>query len=115
LLAAQFETSDIVLRGLVCVLAIVPAGILMGYGFPTGMRLTNAADPRPTPWFWGVNGAAGVLGAGLAVGCSITTSIDTTLRVGAAAYLLLAIAGLWLRRSRGRAIGALSQQIAAAE
>ena len=31
--------------------AIVPAGAMMGFGFPTGMRLVNAIDRRPTPWF----------------------------------------------------------------
>jgi spermidine synthase len=114
LLAAKFEAADIVLRGLVCILAILPAGVLMGFGFPTGMRLTTAVDPRATPWFWGVNGAAGVLGAGLAVGCSITTSIDMTLRLGAAAYLLLALAGLSLRRTQTSA-AALAPEVAAAE
>ena len=33
----------------------------------TGMRAITAIDPQPTPWLWGVNGAAGVLAAGLAV------------------------------------------------
>jgi hypothetical protein len=114
LLAAQFEAADVVLRGLVCILAILPAGILMGFGFPTGMRLTAAVDPRPTPWFWGVNGAAGVLGAGLAVGCSISTSVDVTLRLGAAAYLFLALAGPWLRHTQPSA-AALGREVAAAE
>jgi hypothetical protein len=36
-----------------------------------------------------VNGAAGVLAAGLAVATSIAFSIDTTIRVGAICYLLL--------------------------
>jgi hypothetical protein len=61
----------------------------MGFGFPTGMRLITAVDPRPTPWLWGVNGAAGVLAAGLAVACSIGFSIDTTIRVGGICYILL--------------------------
>ncbi|HYM03187.1 MAG TPA: hypothetical protein VET85_09595 [Stellaceae bacterium] len=99
-LASAFEASEIAVRGLACVLAIMPAGILMGFGFPTGMRLANAVDARPTPWFWGINGAAGVLGAGIAVGCSITTSIDVTLRLGAVAYLVLAAAAIWLRGSK---------------
>ena len=25
------------------------------------MRLVEAVDRQPTPWFWGINGAAGVL------------------------------------------------------
>lgn len=75
----------------------------MGFGFPTGMRLVMAADPRPTPWFWGVNGAAGVLAAGLAVACSIAFSIDTTIRAGGVCYLLLWPAAVLLLRHAGLA------------
>lgn len=67
----------------------MPAGVLMGFGFPTGMRLAEAIDPRPTPWFWGMNGAGGVLGSVLAVACGISFGISTTLMVGAACSLLL--------------------------
>jgi hypothetical protein len=61
----------------------------MGYGFPTGMRLISAVDRTPTPWFWGINGAAGVLASILAVACSIAFGISTTLLIGALCYLLL--------------------------
>jgi hypothetical protein len=46
-------------------------------------------DPRPTPWFWGINGAGGVLGSVMAVMCSITFGIATTITVGAVCYLAL--------------------------
>jgi hypothetical protein len=88
-LLTGFESADLLTRSLLSVAAILPAGILMGFGFPTGMKLVMAQDPRPTPWFWGVNGAAGVLAAGIAVACSIFFSVDTTIRVGAVCYLLL--------------------------
>jgi hypothetical protein len=54
------------------------------------MRLVSAISSSPTPWFWGINGAAGVLAASVAVVTSIAFSIDTTLRIGAACYLLIA-------------------------
>ena len=38
---------------------------------------------------WGVNGAAGVLAAGIAVACSIGFSIDVTIRVGGVCYAVL--------------------------
>jgi hypothetical protein len=62
----------------------------MGFAFPTGMRLVSAISTGPTPWFWGINGAAGVLAASVAVVTSIASSIDTTLRIGATCYLLIA-------------------------
>jgi hypothetical protein len=83
------ESADLLLRAGLAVLVLSPAGFLMGFGFPTGMRLVSAIDEKPTPWFWGINGAAGVLAASVAVLTSIEFGIDTTLRVGAICYLLL--------------------------
>jgi hypothetical protein len=87
--ALEFEGATLLVRGGVCVLVIFPAGLLMGYGFPTGMRLISAVDRRPTPWFWGINGAAGVMASSLAVASSIAFGISATLRIGGACYLLL--------------------------
>ena len=85
----HLESADLLIRAGLAVLVLTPAGFLMGFGFPTGMRLVSKVDRRPTPWFWGINGAAGVLAASVAVMTSISFGIDTTLRVGAICYLLL--------------------------
>jgi hypothetical protein len=85
----RLESAGLLLRAGLAVLVLAPAGFLMGFGFPTGMRLVSSVDDRPTPWFWGINGAAGVLAASVAVLTSIEFGIDTTLRVGAICYLLL--------------------------
>ena len=85
-------------RALVSVAVIFPAGLLMGFGFPTGMRLVTRLDARLTPWLWGVNGASGVLAAGIAVACSIGFSIDVTIRVGGVCYALLLLFALLLLR-----------------
>jgi hypothetical protein len=60
------------------------------------MRLVSAISTGPTPWFWGINGAAGVMAASVAVVTSIAFSIDTTLSIGAACYLLIAAPGVLL-------------------
>ncbi len=83
------ESASLPIRAAVCVAVIAPAGMLMGFAFPTGMRLVLARDARPAPWFWGINGAAGVLASVTAVTTSIAFGISTTLVVGAACYLLL--------------------------
>jgi hypothetical protein len=85
----RLESAGLLLRAGLAVLVLSPAGFLMGFGFPTGMRLVSAIDKKPTPWFWGINGAAGVLAASVAVLTSIEFGIDTTLRIGAICYLLL--------------------------
>jgi spermidine synthase len=88
-LTALYEGETLLVRTLVSLVAIVPSGVLMGFGFPTGMALCNAVDTRPTPWFWAVNGAAGVLAAGVAVCTSIAFSINVSLWIGATCYALI--------------------------
>src|SRR5947207_1799136 len=78
----DLDGADLFVRAGFCVLVLAPAGVLMGFGFPTGMRLVSAISSGPTPWFWGINGAAGVLAASVAVVTSIAFSIDMTLRIG---------------------------------
>ena len=83
-----------------CVISITPAGLLLGFGFPTGMRLIAAIDPRPTPWFWGINGAAGVLASISAIAVSLALGITATLIVGALCYFLLIPVALALVRTK---------------
>jgi hypothetical protein len=89
----ETETGSLLERASVCLVTAVPAGVLMGFMFPTGMRLCARIDSRITPWLWAVNGAAGVLASGAAVLVSIQTSLNHTLWVGAVAYALLAGVG----------------------
>ena len=98
----DFDGANILVRASVCVLVLAPAGFLMGFAFPTGMRLVSMINAGPMPWFWGINGGAGVLAASLAVVTSIALSIDTTLRIGAACYLLVAAPAVLLVFARAR-------------
>jgi hypothetical protein len=108
LLIDHFAAGSILVRAAVALTAIAPSGVLMGFGFPTGMEIVNAIDPRPTPWFWAVNGAAGVLAAGIAVLVSIHATISTTLWCGAACYLLLGPVAVYLARLRRSEPGVLA-------
>lgn len=84
-----YGSNSLSLRAILCVATIAPAGLLMGFGFPTGMRLVSTIDRTPTPWFWGISGAAGVLASAGAVATSIAFGISTTLTMGAICYFLL--------------------------
>jgi hypothetical protein len=83
------DSAPLVQRAAFSVLVLAPAGFLLGFGFPTGMRMVSAIDPRPMPWFWGINGAGSVMAASVTVLVSIALSIDLSLQIGAACYLLL--------------------------
>jgi spermidine synthase len=95
---AATEPSSLVERAAVCLLVVVPAGAIMGFMFPTGMRLCGRIDTQITPWLWAVNGAAGVLASGAAILISIETSLNHALWVGAGAYALLSVFALRLYR-----------------
>jgi hypothetical protein len=82
--------------------AIMPLGFLLGFAFPTGMRLVNAVDSQPTPWFWGINGATGVLASVLGVMFSMSFGIDVTMLISAACYLLVIPTGFGLMALRPR-------------
>jgi spermidine synthase len=73
----------------ISLIVIMPLGFLIGFAFPTGMRLVEAVDRQPTPWFWGVNGATGVLASVLGVMFSMSLGINVTLLISAVCYLLL--------------------------
>ena len=88
-LFVALSDAELATRIALCVASIAPVGVLLGFGFPTGMRLIGAIDPRPTPWFWGINGAAGVLASIVAVILSLALGISATLVIGALCYFLL--------------------------
>jgi hypothetical protein len=88
-----------------CALVVAFVGVAalpLGFCFPLGLRLVRRLSDDATPWMWGVNGACGVLAAVAAVGISMWSGIDTSLRVATAAYALLALPSLQLwRRGSG--------------
>jgi hypothetical protein len=102
-LFVALSAAELAARIAVCVALIAPAGILLGFGFPTGMRLVSSIDPKPTPWFWGINGAAGVLASILAVTLSLALGISATLVLGALCYFLLVPVSLTLLRAEADA------------
>ena len=95
------ETGSLLERAAVCLLIVVPAGIIMGFMFPTGMRLCTRIDSRITPWLWAVNGSAGVLASGAAVLVGMETSLNHALWIGAFFYALLVVTGLPLLKLGG--------------
>lgn len=98
-------------RILLTFLLLFPLGFCMGTMLPLGMRRASAWRADSTPWLWGVNGAASVLGSVTAFVLAMNLGFRSTLMVaavcyGAAALMLpLAARGQALpERPRGRNI-----------
>lgn len=95
-----YAEAEIMIRILVSIAIIAPAGILMGFGFPTGLAITTKFNSRATAWFWGINGAAGVLGSSLAVASNIAFGIDKTLIAGGLCYAVLSVAFITIKKCK---------------
>ena len=96
----DYAEADILTRVMLSIAIIAPSGLLMGFGFPTGLSITEKFDSRATAWFWGINGAAGVLGSSIAIALNISMGIDKTLIVAGACYALLSISFIVLARAK---------------
>jgi predicted membrane-bound spermidine synthase len=93
-----FIQSEFPVRVLLCLVLILPCGVLMGFAFPTGMRLTDRVSTALTPWFWGINGAGGVVASAMAMVISIGWGLNYTMMAGALCYAMLAVPALRLLR-----------------
>lgn len=98
LIAAQFVLPQVfalttarplAIRIAVSLAVVMPVGFLMGFAFPTGMALVERIDREPTPWFWGINGATGVLASVVAVMIGMAFGINVTMVLAGVCYLLL--------------------------
>ena len=66
--------------------AIFPLGVLLGFFFPTGMKMLKPLVGSETSWYWALNGSFGVLTSALAVFVSIYLSISTNFYLAAICY-----------------------------
>ena len=62
---------------------LLPAGVLMGFAFPTGMVTFGEANKA---WFWAVNGAASVLASVSSLALSMTFGFEAVALAGVALY-----------------------------
>ena len=92
LLMHLFEATtaqSLAVRIAISLAVVMPVGFLMGFAFPTGMTLVEKIDQEPTPWFWGINGATGVLASVLAVMIGMAFGINVTMLLAGICYLAL--------------------------
>jgi len=87
---------------LLTILILFPMGILMGYFFPTGMRLLKIMKQAQTPWYWGLNGIFGVLFSALAVFFSIYFGISTNFYIATILYALTLPCLILIRKKKSR-------------
>jgi hypothetical protein len=68
------------------VVAIAPAGFLMGMCFPMGIQIVRRLHASLVPWGWGVNGAFSVFGSVFSIVLALAVGFRATILVGVACY-----------------------------
>jgi hypothetical protein len=85
----------------VAVVALAPAGLLMGVPFPKGLARLANGEQALIAWAWAVNGASSVVASILAALLALSFGFSIVLAAGAACYLgaLLTVVGTRAPRS----------------
>ena len=85
----------------VAVVALAPAGLLMGMPFPQGLARLANGEQALIAWAWAVNGASSVVASILAALLALSFGFSIVLAVGAACYLgaLVTVVGTRALRS----------------
>lgn len=71
-------------------IALFLLGVLLGIPLPAGLRVEERRTQGSSPFFFAVNGIAGVWGSWLAVTVSVTSGLTITLAVGCLCYAVIA-------------------------
>jgi len=90
-LISNWITQPLFNKVLASIGLIFPLGVLLGFCFPTGMRLVKAAQVVETPWYWALNGVFGVLCSALAVFISIYLGSSVNFYIAAGCYTSLVL------------------------
>lgn len=87
LLIPRIIGLSIIMRYLIAILLLVPAGLLAGLPFPLGMRYL-LKSPGERAYAWAANGCASVLASIAAAQIALSLGIPTIIACGIAAYIL---------------------------
>jgi hypothetical protein len=100
-LISEHITRPMLHKIILSIIVLFPLGILMGFFFPTGMKLVKAINDSQTPWYWALNGIFGVLCSALAVFISIYFGISTNFYIALFCYsgVLLCLYGLYINKA----------------
>jgi hypothetical protein len=87
---AYFHGAATPIRIAVALVLVLTPGYFMGMVFPMAMKMAEARRPKLMAWLWGINGAASICAAVLAVVISSSQGISVAWWTGVATYMLAA-------------------------
>ena len=91
-LRGVLETQDLAVRVVGTMMFLAPLGTCMGLPFPVALHLLSPPARALTPWVWGVNTGACVLGSVTAIHLAVSWGFQAVVLLSALLYIL---AGCW--------------------
>jgi hypothetical protein len=88
---AYFHGGATPVRIAVALILVLAPGLFMGMAFPIAMKMAEARRPSLMAWLWGINGAASICAAVLAVVISSSQGISVAWWTGVATYIVAAL------------------------
>lgn len=90
---ARFMAASLPSRFAVCVMILLPLGLIMGRLFPLGIKSLSGGGEVMVPWAWALNGLASVLGSILAIIVGMWVGFTGCLVLGMLSYIGAVVAG----------------------
>jgi MFS family permease len=98
-LVAWTQPWPLLLRIVLVILIMFPAGFFMGQPFPLGIKWIGRRRQQIIPWLWAINGVASVIGSTLATLIGLAYGFRIVSLIGLLCYAaaLLVAAYVWIR------------------
>jgi len=85
----QLLGTNFAIRLVATFVIMFPLGFLMGFPFPSGIRLLKIMKMENyIPWMWGINGVSSVLGSTMTIAVAISFGFTQALLIGAGCYFI---------------------------
>lgn len=79
------------IRALIIVFYLLPVSTLLGFFFPSGMRMAGDICPGHTAWLWGINGIASVMGSAASIVIAMSYGFHAVLYTAMSLYAGVAL------------------------
>ncbi len=79
------------IRVAIALVITAPIGLLLGMPFPSGLLMVSQRKTKFTPWCWGINGCASVIGSIAAMFIAMTIGFTFLFMLSGAIYIIAAI------------------------
>ncbi|MBM4318203.1 MAG: hypothetical protein FJ116_12100 [Deltaproteobacteria bacterium] len=77
---------------------LFPMGVVLGFFFPTGLKLLKKSTDQDMPWYWALNGIFGVLCSALGVFISIYFGISMNFIISSVCYGLVVLCLIQMKK-----------------